>query len=68
MKKQLKDIIDSWYESAEKFDGDLALFWAGRMSMAAGMVLKSKPGSLTDTCKILDLARTEYDRIIFERA
>ena len=67
MDKETGEIFDNWYESAGNFKGDLALFWAGRMSTAAGMVVNSKPAQLSDTCWLLDVARKEYDRIIIDR-
>lgn len=34
-------VFDQWVEDAENFEGDLVLFWAGRMSIAAGQVVRS---------------------------
>lgn len=61
------DTYEKWFESAGKFEGDLALFWAGRLSVAAGMVSNSRPSQLSDSCWLLDVARREYDRIIIDR-
>ena len=35
------ETIELWERDAELFDGDRALFWAGRMSIAAGIVVRS---------------------------
>ncbi len=67
MDKETGKVLDHWHESAGKFKVDRALFWDGRMSTAAGMVLNSKPCQLSDTCQLLDVARREYDRIIIDR-
>ena len=33
--------IELWKNDAEAFDGNLAMFWAGRMSIAAGIVVRA---------------------------
>ena len=62
------ETIELWERDAERFDGDLALFWAGRMSIAAGMVVRSDALRLSAAIELLDQCRERYDTIIFEEA
>ena len=62
------ETIELWDRDAERFDGDLALFWAGRMSIAAGMVVRSGALRLSAAIELLDKCRERYDTIIFEEA
>ena len=62
------ETIELWERDAERFDGDLALFWAGRMSIAAGMVVRSDALRLSAAIALLDECRERYDTIIFEEA
>ena len=62
------ETIELWERDAELFDGDLALFWAGRMSIAAGMVVRSDALRLSAAIELLDDCRERYDEVIFEGA
>ena len=62
------ETIELWERDAELFDGDQALFWAGRMSIAAGMVVRSDALRLSAAIELLDDCRERYDAIIFEEA
>ena len=62
------ETIELWERDAERFDGDLALFWAGRMSIAAGMVVRSGAQSLSSAIELLDDCRERYDEVIFKEA
>lgn len=62
------ETIELWDRDAERFDGDLALFWAGRMSIAAGMVVRSDALRLSAAIELLDECRERYDTIIFKEA
>ena len=62
------ETIELWERDAERFDGDLALFWAGRMSIAAGMVVRSDARRLSAEIELLNECRERYDAIIFEEA
>ena len=62
------ETIELWERDAELFDGDRALFWAGRMSIAAGMVVRSDARRLSAAIELLNECRERYDAIIFEEA
>ena len=62
------ETIELWERDAERFDGDKALFWAGRMSIAAGMVVRSDALRLSAAIKLLDDCRERYDLVIFGEA
>ena len=62
------ETIELWEREAERFDGDPALFWAGRMSIAAGMVVRSDALRLSAAIEILDECRRRYDVVIFRDA
>ena len=62
------ETIELWERDAERFDGDLALFWAGRMSIAAGMVVRSDALRLSAAIELLDDCRERCDSVIFGRA
>ena len=62
------ETIELWDRNAELFDGDQALFWAGRMSWAAGIVVRSDALRLSVAIKLLDDCRERFDAIIFEEA
>ena len=62
------ETIELWERDAERFDGDKALFWAGRMSWAAGIVVRSDALRLSVAIKLLDDCRERYDEVIFKEA
>lgn len=62
------EMIERWERDAERFDGDQALFWAGRMSIAAGIVVRSDVRRLPGAIELLNECRERYDAIIFEEA
>ena len=62
------ETIELWERDAERFDGDKALFWAGRMSIAAGMLARSDALRLSAAIKLLDDCRERYDDVIFREA
>ena len=62
------ETIKLWERDAELFAGDPALFWAGRMSIAAGMLARSDALRLSAAIALLDECRARYDTIIFEAA
>ena len=62
------ETIELWERDAELFDGDQALFWAGRMSIAAGMVVRADAMRLSAAIELLNECRERYDAIIFEEA
>jgi hypothetical protein len=49
------------------FQGDKALFWAGRMAQTIKVMTSCSPLRLSGYIELLDLLREEYDRIIFSR-
>lgn len=63
----MRELLEQWKEEVEKFTGDKALFWAGRMSIAAGMVIHSLPCRISENVWLLGMCKTEYDHIIFSR-
>ena len=62
------DTIELWERDAELFADDPALFWAGRMSIAAGIVARSDALRLSAAIALLDECRERYDAIVFEEA
>lgn len=60
--------IELWKNDAEAFDGNLAMFWAGRMSIAAGIVVRASAVQLSGAIELLDDCRAMYDAIVFEEA
>ena len=58
------ETIELWERDAELFDGDLALFWAGRMSIAAGMVVRADVCRLSAAIELLNECRERYDGVI----
>ena len=60
--------IELWKNDAKLFDGDLAMFWAGRMSIAAGIVVRSAAVQLSSAIELLDDCREMYDAIVFDEA
>jgi hypothetical protein len=54
--------------TATTFEGDKALYWAGRMAQSVRMVTGSTPLTLSKNLKLLEQCTDEYDKIIFERA
>ena len=62
------DTIELWERDAELVAGDPALFWAGRMSIAAGMLVRLDALRVSTAIALLDECRERYDAIIFEEA
>ena len=62
------ETIELWERDAELFDGDQALFWAGRMSIAAGMVVRADAMRLFAAIELLNECRERYDGLIFREA
>lgn len=48
--------------------GNEALFWAGRMSILVGRLLRSDLESASDTAKLLGQVKREYDDVIISAA
>lgn len=61
------ELFNMWVNDSKKFDGDLALFWAGRLSISANNVIRCAPINLSENLKLLDMCRKMYDEIIFSR-
>ena len=59
------ETIELWERDAELFGGDKALFWAGRMSIAAGMVVRADVFRLSAAIELLNECRERYDGVIF---
>ena len=67
MAKEKANLYSYFCDMAKKFDGDKALFWAGRMSIVIGMMDQA---SVTDLSRLMELllkCRRRYDTIITER-
>ena len=60
--------IELWKNDDKLFGGDLAMFWAGRMSIAAGIVVRSAAVQLSSAIELLDDCREMYDAIVFDEA
>lgn len=52
----------------KKEGGDVALFWAGQMSSAAGKIPLASPLELSAILVTLDKVRREYDTVILAPA
>jgi hypothetical protein len=66
----LDGIKNIWTNDSEIFikaGGDDAMFWAGRMSIAAGWVINSSIHNISDCIKLLTWVKNQYDNIIFIR-
>lgn len=60
-------VQELWDADFEKFEGDPALFWAGRMSQAAFKVYHCELCNLRPWLDDLEYARQKYDSVIFDR-
>ena len=60
--------IELWKKDAEVFGGNLAMFWAGRVSIAAGIVVRSSAVQLSSAIELLDACLEIYDAIVFDEA
>ena len=61
------EVIKHYRHDAERFDGDKALFWAGRMSMLVRTLEESQLCVASKYVTLISLCATEYDKIIFAR-
>ena len=52
---------------ATVFEGDAALFWAGRMSECVRDVMNSTPTGISERLWLLERCTDEYDNIIMKR-
>jgi hypothetical protein len=72
MKKEQFEEVRRLQKEAVKFaktpGNNSALFWAGRLSMAAGAVVQSNTANLSSNIAWLDTIRQEYDADIFSRS
>ncbi len=57
-----------WTEECEKFTGDKALFWAGKMSSLISDLETCYPLGISRNVELMVFCKEEYDKIIFERA
>lgn len=62
-----KETMRRWEDAADKFDGDKALFWAGRMSMCVGSLMKSDLMSISYFMDLLNSVRHKYDNEIMKQ-
>ncbi len=57
-----------WTEECEKFIGDKALFWAGKMSSLIGDLETCSPLEISRNVELLVFCKEKYDKVIFERS
>ncbi len=57
-----------WTNECDKFTGDKALFWAGKMSNLINYLETCYPSEISRNVELLVFCKEEYDKIIFERA
>jgi len=63
-----KDNLYSYFcDMAKGFDGDKALFWAGRMSMVIDMMNHASINQLSRLMELLLNCKRRYDGIITKR-
>lgn len=67
MEDTISNTMNAWRSDAEKFPGDKALFWAGKMSIMIGTIAKCGVGALSLNVALAERCRQEYDHIIFNR-
>lgn len=60
-------ILKDWKKEAAETDIDLALFWAGRMSIVAGYIISSHSEYLSTYITLLRKVKQLYDKEIFSR-
>lgn len=59
--------FDNFLKDSQRFEGDLALFWAGRMSMVAQNLYVCTAIDLTPMLSLLKQCSDMYDSIIYGR-
>jgi hypothetical protein len=60
----------TWGKMAQKWEDegkDPMLFWAGRLSIAAGFVIKSRAEHLSSNISFLADVKRKYDSIVSQR-
>ena len=62
------ETIELWDRDAERFDGDKALFWEKRVSIAEGLVIRSDVLRLPAAIELLYECRERYDGALFGEA
>lgn len=60
-------LIASWSSECDAFQGDRALFWAGKMSIAVGLMEYSYPADFSKYFSLLLESKNNYDREILSR-
>jgi hypothetical protein len=66
----LDSMKDRWTKDSENFikaGVDDAMFWAGRLSLAAGSVINSNLQTISLQIQLLEWVKNQYDNIIFIR-
>ena len=61
------EMMDEYQKELDKFNGDKALFWAGKMAQIIKIMTVCSPMQLSGYLEILDKVREKYDQIIFSR-
>lgn len=67
MENTVEKTMNAWQADAEKFTGDKAMFWAGKMSTMIGVIARSGVSVLSVNVAVAERCKEEYDHIIFGR-
>lgn len=61
------EIFVTWKEDLKQFDGDIALFWAGKMSTVTSFIVGGGVTNLSSNIQLLKSCKDAYDNEIFSR-
>lgn len=59
------DDFKIWKEEEDSFDGDLRLYWAGKMADVVDALYNARPVNISDIIYLLDSCKNEYNELIF---
>lgn len=62
-----KDIFTIWENESHNFDGDIALYWAGKMATVAKYIVSCSNIHLSNNIILLEMCMQAYDNEIFSR-
>lgn len=59
------ELMQEWKTEFEAFEGDKALFWAGKMSISIGALISAQPLNISSIIHLLGKVKEAYDWEIF---
>ena len=67
MEDLMEDKYKIWYNEAEKFEGDKALFWAGKMATMIDILRTCSISVFSGNFELLSFCQIQYNNAIYSR-